>query len=65
MLKLLWDLFCAFAKVGIFGYGGGPSMIPLVQEKVVGANAWLTNCWRRSWAWWRMGVALAEEESGI
>jgi len=32
----------AFAKVGIFGYGGGPSMIPLIQEEVVGVNHWLT-----------------------
>ncbi len=36
------DLFVAFAKVGIFGFGGGPSMIPLIQEEVVEAQGWLT-----------------------
>jgi chromate transporter len=35
-------LFISFAKVGVFGFGGGPSMIPLIQEEVVGARKWLT-----------------------
>ena len=38
----LWDLFVSFTKVGIFAYGGGPSMIPLIQEEVVDRNAWMT-----------------------
>lgn len=38
----LLRLFLAFAKVGLFGFGGGPSMIPLMQEEVVEARAWLT-----------------------
>ena len=29
-LKLFWS----FAKIGLFGFGGGPSMIPLIQEEV-------------------------------
>lgn len=37
-LKLLWS----FAKVGLFGFGGGPSMIPLIQEEVVEVQRWLT-----------------------
>jgi len=37
-LKLFW----AFTKVGLFGFGGGPSMIPLIQEEVVEINGWLT-----------------------
>lgn len=37
-LKLLWS----FAKVGLFGFGGGPSMIPLIQEEVVDVQHWLT-----------------------
>ena len=41
-MLLLWEIFLAFAKVGIFGYGGGPSMIPLVQVEVVDAHHWLT-----------------------
>lgn len=35
MPKLLWLLFIAFLKVGTFGYGGGPSMIPLLQQEIV------------------------------
>jgi len=41
-MSLLFRIFMAFAKVGIFGYGGGPSMIPLIQEEVVDVNHWLT-----------------------
>lgn len=43
MLKTLWLLFFAFLKVGTFGYGGGPSMIPLIQKEVVEVYAWMTN----------------------
>lgn len=37
------DIFTSFAKVGIFGFGGGPSMIPLIQEEVVEVQGWLTH----------------------
>ncbi len=39
---LLLDIFISFSKVGIFAYGGGPSMIPLVQEEVVDVHGWMT-----------------------
>ncbi|HEX7065570.1 MAG TPA: chromate transporter [Bacillales bacterium] len=35
------SLFMAFFRVGIFGYGGGPSMIPLVQKEVVEKHEWI------------------------
>lgn len=38
----LLTLFWSFAKVGMFGFGGGPSMIPLIQEEVVEIQQWLT-----------------------
>ena len=38
----LMRLFISFTKVGVFAYGGGPSMIPLVQEEVVDVNGWMT-----------------------
>lgn len=41
-MGLLWQIFAAFARVGIFGYGGGPSMIPLMQREVVSGQGWLT-----------------------
>ncbi len=40
-MKLL-DIFVSFTKVGVFAYGGGPSMIPLVQEEVVDVHGWMT-----------------------
>ena len=41
-LTQLWTIFFTFAKVGIFGYGGGPSFIPLMQVEVVERHRWLT-----------------------
>jgi chromate transporter len=38
----IFALFYSFAKVGLFGFGGGPSMIPLIQVEVVEVRAWLT-----------------------
>jgi chromate transporter len=34
-MKEVLLLFYAFAKVGILGYGGGQSIIPLIQVEVV------------------------------
>ena len=41
-LSQLWTIFFTFAKVGIFGYGGGPSFIPLIQAEAVDRHHWLT-----------------------
>ncbi len=41
MADSLWLLFLAFLKVGAFGYGGGPSMIPLLQQEIVEAHHWM------------------------
>ncbi|SHE79798.1 chromate transporter [Modicisalibacter ilicicola DSM 19980] len=35
------ELFLAFFRIGIFGFGGGPSMIPLVHQEVVKRHAWM------------------------
>lgn len=35
------DLFFAFFRVGILGYGGGPSSIPLVHKEVVDKYKWM------------------------
>ncbi|GEN24333.1 chromate transporter [Halomonas cupida] len=40
-LKLQGQLFMAFFRIGIFGFGGGPSMIPLVHQEVVKRHAWM------------------------
>lgn len=35
---VLVDLFVGFARVGLLGFGGGPSMIPLMQTECIGAG---------------------------
>ena len=36
-------LFWAFFRVGIFGFGGGPSMIPLIHAEVVKRHQWVND----------------------
>jgi chromate transporter len=38
-----WHLFLAFFRIGMLGYGGGPSMIPLVHAEAVKKYGWLTD----------------------
>jgi chromate transporter len=41
-LAVRWgELAAAFGRVGLFGFGGGPSFIPLIQREVE-AHGWLT-----------------------
>lgn len=35
------ELFLTFLKIGLFTFGGGYAMIPLIQQEVIG-NQWLT-----------------------
>ena len=43
MLRTWLNLFLTFAKIGLVGYGGGPAMIPLIQEEVVEGQNWMTD----------------------
>jgi chromate transporter len=36
-----FNIFMAFFRVGILGYGGGPSSIPLVHKEVVDKYKWM------------------------
>ncbi len=38
-----FQLFSAFFRVGMLGYGGGPSSIPLVHKEVVEKNKWMND----------------------
>jgi chromate transporter len=38
-----WQLFAAFGRANIFGFGGGPSVIPLIKQEVVANYKWLSN----------------------
>ncbi|MBY6270861.1 MAG: chromate transporter [Caldibacillus debilis] len=40
---IYWQIFLAFFIPGIFGYGGGPSSIPLVEAEVVDRYHWMTS----------------------
>ena len=40
-MEVLIKLFFAFFKIGLFTFGGGYAMIPLIQEEVT-KNGWLT-----------------------
>lgn len=40
-MKLQLNLFIAFFRSGMLGFGGGPSSIPLVHKEVVGTFKWM------------------------
>ena len=39
-MKLLWELFLTFAKVGVMTFGGGMAMLPILQREVVENKHW-------------------------
>ncbi|WP_085522646.1 chromate transporter [Tuberibacillus sp. Marseille-P3662] len=39
----LYNLFMAFLRVGLLGYGGGPGSIPLIHKEVVDKYEWMTD----------------------
>lgn len=41
-MKIYVDLFLAFFRTGLLGYGGGPSSIPLYYKEVVERYCWMT-----------------------
>ena len=43
MKKILWDLFYAFARIGLFTFGGGYAMLALIQDECVERKQWITN----------------------
>lgn len=42
LLELYFQLFVAFLKIGLFGFGGGYAMLPLIQYEVVNAHNWIS-----------------------
>ncbi|GAB7386369.1 chromate efflux transporter subunit ChrB [Bacillaceae bacterium] len=40
-MKVYWELTVAFARSGILGYGGGPSVIPLIRFEAVQKFKWM------------------------
>lgn len=37
------DLFKVFFKIGLYAFGGGPAMIPIMQGEVVEGKAWVSD----------------------
>lgn len=42
MMPIQLQLFVSFFKVGLFTFGGGYAMIPLIQREIIEARGWLT-----------------------
>ena len=41
-MNTILALFWSFLKIGCVGYGGGPSMVPLIKEEVVNLQGWMS-----------------------
>ena len=41
-IRLLWDIFLAFFKIGSFTFGGGYAMIPLIEREVITNKKWVS-----------------------
>ncbi len=41
-MRVFWDLFAAFFKIGLFTFGGGYAMLPMLQREVVDHYSWVT-----------------------
>lgn len=37
----MWEIFSTFFKIGMFTFGGGYAMIPLIEEQIVKEKEWL------------------------
>lgn len=42
-MKILWELFAAFFRIGAFTFGGGYAMLSLIQREVVETKKWATD----------------------
>ncbi|MCI2057342.1 MAG: chromate transporter [Oscillibacter sp.] len=41
-MKELWNLFIAFAKIGVMTFGGGAAMLPMLQREIMDKHHWAT-----------------------
>ncbi len=42
LIDLYLALFVSFLKIGLFGFGGGYAMLPLIQREVVDLHGWIS-----------------------
>lgn len=41
-MRQLWELFVSFFKIGLFTFGGGYAMLPMLQREIVDHHKWVT-----------------------
>ena len=41
-MRILWELFASFARIGALTFGGGYVMIPLLEREIVDRHHWAT-----------------------
>ena len=41
-MKVLWDLYSAWFRMGLFTFGGGYAMLPMIQKEVINKYHWAT-----------------------
>lgn len=42
-MKIYWEIFLVFFRIGAFTFGGGYAMLPLIQDAIVDKKKWLGN----------------------
>lgn len=42
-INILWQLFCVLFKVGLFTFGGGIAMLPILERELVEKRGWTTS----------------------
>lgn len=42
LIELYLALFASFFKIGLFGFGGGYAMLPLIRHEVIELNKWMS-----------------------
>lgn len=42
-MKLFFEIFLVFFKIGLFTFGGGYAMLPIIQKEVVETKGWMTD----------------------
>ena len=40
--RIYWELFSTFFKIGLFTFGGGYAMLPILQRELVDNKGWAT-----------------------
>lgn len=40
--NIYWESFLTFFKIGMFTFGGGYAMIPIIEKEIVDKHKWVT-----------------------